>query len=197
MRPGHRSQVTPQEWARGQPLCSWPGGPQLLAIPIRVPGPNGGSQAPTNSPYPMCAPDMGQGRQLTPKRGTGREAHLDVALPCGGGSRGGVRMGLDAPGQRELGEGPHGVLHPTHSSWEAWGGKRARAHPPPAQVRTICVLWQWPWGGRISPWPRRPPPGSWLWGRVSGPGVSPSPRAQRPPGAPLGASPGRRYLPVC
>ena len=108
---------------------------------------------------------MGQGGQLTPEAPAG--AHLDVALPCGGG-RVVVGSGWDwTPQDRgSWGGGPHGVLHPIPSSWEAWGGKRGcRAHPPPGAgpgpSARPPTMTPGPW--RISPWPRHPPPGSWLW----------------------------------
>ena len=54
-----KTQVTPQEWARGQPALQSPGGtPASSHSHGGTPGPNGGFPGPTKTPYPMCVPRM-------------------------------------------------------------------------------------------------------------------------------------------
>ena len=158
-----RTPVTPQEWACSQLALQLPGGtPASSQSQGGIPGLMG-DPGPHQEPLPhVCAQDVGQGRQLTPEVPAG--VHLDVALLCGGGRAVGGWSGWDwTPQDRgSWGGGPHRVLHPNPSSWEAWGRKRGgRAHPPPGagpgpSAQAPAAM---PGPRRISPWPHHPSPG--------------------------------------
>ena len=132
-----RTQVTPQEWARGQPALQSPGGtPASSHSHWGTPGPNGGSQAPPRPPTPCACPGHEAGWAAYP-RGAGRSSPRRGTALWGRESCGGVRKGLDA-----LGRGPwHGVERgptsrpctPSPSSQEVWGagGHHGRRCPGP------------------------------------------------------------------
>ena len=114
-----KTQVTPQEWASGQPALQSPGGtPASSHFHGGTPGPNGGSQAPPRPPTPCACPGREAGRAAYP-RGTGRDSPRRGTALWGRESRGGIRKGLDAPGrgpwhgvERGPPQGPAPPLHP-------------------------------------------------------------------------------------
>ena len=140
-----RTQVTPQEWARGQPALQSPGGtPASSHSHGGTPGPNGGSQAPPRPPTRCVCPECGVGRAAYPRGAGSGSPRRSIAL-WGRESREGVRKGLDTQGQRELGSGwrggpPRGAAsHPLLPGGlgkeDGWPGSPA----PWCRSRTICI----------------------------------------------------------